>query len=63
MLGTLSECQTDWIQIRIDVGPDQDPNCLQRLLVDDTIYLPYSANNVPFNPGYFFILLLSSADF
>ena len=35
--GALSECQTDWIQIRNDlsvrsVGPDLDPNRLQRLL-------------------------------
>ena len=31
-----SECQTDWIQIRLDVlsGPDLDPNCLQNLAAD-----------------------------
>ena len=34
--GTLSECQTVWIQIRTDaVGPDLGPNCLQRLSADD----------------------------
>ena len=34
-----SECQTVWIQIRPDifVGPDLDPNCLQRLSEDDTM--------------------------
>ena len=30
--GTLSESQTVWIQ---SVGPDLDPNCLQRLSADD----------------------------
>ena len=29
---TLSECQTDWIYF---VGPDLDPNCLQRSSADD----------------------------
>ena len=31
--GTLSECQTIWIQTRINffVGPDMGPNCLPRL--------------------------------
>ena len=35
--GTLSECQTVWIQIRTDifVGPDLGSNCLQRLLAED----------------------------
>ena len=31
-----TECQTVWIQIRHFVGPDLGPNCMQRLLVDDT---------------------------
>ena len=41
-----AECQTDWIQIRLEtsldpdqarhVGPDLDPNSLQRLSADNT---------------------------
>ena len=35
---TISECQTVWIQIRLDknVGPDLDPNSLQSFIADDT---------------------------
>ena len=42
--GTLSECQTVWIQIRTDVyqdrrsvGPDMGPNCFQMLSSDETV--------------------------
>ena len=28
-----SECQTTWVQ---NVGPDLDPNCLQKLSADNT---------------------------
>ena len=36
--GTLSECQTVWIQTRTDnVGPDLGPNCLQRLSADSKL--------------------------
>ena len=33
-----SVCHTDWIKIRARhfVGPDLDPNCVQRLSVEDT---------------------------
>ena len=35
--GIPSECQTVWIQIRPEyVGPDQGPNCLQRVSADET---------------------------
>ena len=36
--GKPSECQIDWIQTRPDifVGPDQGPNCLQKLSADDS---------------------------
>ena len=57
-----SECHTDWIQIRPQpfVGPDLDPNCLQRLSADHTSrqrvngmpgdFLPFSRGriSVPF---------------
>ena len=33
--GIPSECQTACIQ---NVGPDLDPNCLQRLSADDTVF-------------------------
>ena len=36
--GIPSECQTDGIQIRLDkiLGPDMNPNCLQKLSADNT---------------------------
>ena len=33
--GISVECQAVWIQI-MPIGPDLGPNCLQRLLADDT---------------------------
>ena len=35
ILGLSAECQAVWIQI-MPVGPDLDPNCLQRLSADNT---------------------------
>ena len=32
--GTLSECHSVWIHF---VGPDQGPNCLQRLSTEDKV--------------------------
>ena len=34
--GIPSECQTVWIQIRPDLGPDLGPYCLQKLSANET---------------------------
>ena len=38
LLGTSSECQTVWIQVRPDifVGHELDPNCLKKRSAEDT---------------------------
>ena len=39
ILGIASKFQTVWIQIRRSVGPGVATNCLQRLSVDDKIFM------------------------